>query len=103
MIEKPYSKSVEVERRVTKRGPPCNLSLRKDLGSPRQDEGKFPLLRSRNGRISCRQGKAQRPQNAQAALYSVRANGTRNRKQIATRRVNLVSFHGVIMKQGVGH
>ena len=105
MIEKsrPHSKSVEVEARVTKRVRSCNLSLQQDSGFSREDEWEFSLLRPRNGGIGCGYGEAQCPQNTQAALQSIRANGTWDGKQIATRRVNFVSFHGVIMKQGVGH
>jgi hypothetical protein len=42
-------------------------------------------------------------QNAQAALDSIRPNGVRNSQQIATRIPSFVSFHGAILKQGVGH
>jgi hypothetical protein len=42
-------------------------------------------------------------QDAEAAFDPVRPDGVRNSEQIATRIVAFVSFHGVIMKQGVGH
>jgi hypothetical protein len=72
-------------------------------GSFREDEVEFALLRERQRRRGGGNRGAQRPQNAQPALDSIRSNGMRNGEQIAARLVNLVSFHGGIMKQGVGH
>jgi hypothetical protein len=46
---------------------------------------------------------AQSAQNAQAPLDSIWPNRVWDRQEIATRIMSFVSFHGVIMKQGVGH
>jgi hypothetical protein len=49
------------------------------------------------------QGVTQRAEDAQAALDPIRADGIGNSQQIATRIMSFVSFHGAILKQGVGH
>jgi hypothetical protein len=46
---------------------------------------------------------AQSPQDTQATLDSIGPNRVRDSQQIAPRIMSFVSFHGVIMKQGVGH
>jgi hypothetical protein len=45
----------------------------------------------------------QRTQDAQAALDAIWADRVRNGEQMAARRASFVSFHGAILKQGVGH
>jgi hypothetical protein len=42
-------------------------------------------------------------QDAQAALDAIRPNRVRDREQMAARITSFVSFHGAILKQGVGH
>jgi hypothetical protein len=46
---------------------------------------------------------AQSPQDTQATLDSIWPNRVRNSQEISTRIMSFVSFHGVIMKLGVGH
>jgi hypothetical protein len=50
-----------------------------------------------------RQGMTQRPKNAEPALDPIGPNGVGDSEQIATRITNFGSFHGAILKQGVGH
>jgi hypothetical protein len=49
------------------------------------------------------QRKAQGAQNAKSTLDPIRPIGRRNDDQTAAGVMSFVSFHGVIMKQGVGH
>jgi hypothetical protein len=49
------------------------------------------------------QRKAQGAQNAKAALDPIRPVGRRNDNQTAAGVMSFVSFHGAILKQGVGH
>src|ERR1041384_2229180 len=79
------------------------FSLRSGSGSFREDEIELPLLRTRKRRCGAGNRGAQRPQEAQSPLDPVGSNGGRNGKQITTGLVSFVSFHGGIMKQGVGH
>jgi hypothetical protein len=68
----------------------------------RQREVELLLLRARH-RGGSGQGVTQGAEDAQTALDPIGANGIRNRQQIATRIMSFVSFHGAILKQGVGH
>jgi hypothetical protein len=68
----------------------------------RQREVELLLLRSRH-RGGSGQGVTQGAEDAQTALDPIRPGGIRNRQQIATRIMSFVSFHGAILKQGVGH
>jgi hypothetical protein len=71
-------------------------------GPLRHDEIELLLVRARHGRDRG-QGMTQGAQNAQTPLDPIWANGIGNSQQIATRIVSFVSFHGAILKQGVGH
>ena len=68
----------------------------------RQREVELLLLRPRERRGGG-QGMTQRAEDAQAALHPIWADGIGNSQQIATRIMSFVSFHGAILKQGVGH
>jgi hypothetical protein len=77
------------------------LSCRSDSFWQREIE--LLLLRTLERRRRSRKRQAERAQNAQAALDPVWPNGVGNGQQTATRIASFVSFHGDIMKQGVGH
>src|SRR5205809_6278544 len=77
--------------------------LRGGSGSFREDEVELALLRARKRRRGVGNRGAQRPQESKPALDPIGSNGRRNRQQITTGVVSFVSFHGDIMKQGVGH
>jgi hypothetical protein len=68
-----------------------------------QGEVELLLLRTLEGGGGSQQRRSEGAQDAQAALDSIGTNGIGNGQQIATRIMSFVSFHGVIMKQGVGH
>jgi hypothetical protein len=68
----------------------------------RQREVELLLLWPRE-RCGGGQGVTQGAQNAQAALDPIWADGIGNSQEIATRIMSFVSFHGAILKQGVGH
>ena len=68
----------------------------------RQREVELLLLRPRERRGGG-QGMTQRAQDPQAALDPIGADGIGNSQEIATRIMSFVSFHGAILKQGVGH
>jgi hypothetical protein len=69
----------------------------------RQGEIELLLLWAWEGTSRRGQGMAQGAQDAQAALDPIGADGIGNSQQIATRIMSFVSFHGAILKQGVGH
>jgi hypothetical protein len=68
----------------------------------RQREVELLLLWPRERR-SRGQGVTQGAEDAESAFDPIRPGGIRNRQQIATRIMSFVSFHGAILKQGVGH
>jgi len=76
--------------------------LQQDSGALGYDEFELLLLWPREWR-SRGQGVTQRAEDAEAALDPIWANGIGNSQQIATRIMSFVSFHGAILKQGVGH
>jgi hypothetical protein len=72
-------------------------------GPFRQGEIELLLLRAREGSSRRGQRMAQSSQDAQAPLDSIWPNRVWDSQQIATRIMSFVSFHGAILKQGVGH
>jgi hypothetical protein len=80
-----------------------NTSLRRVSALSRESEIEFTLVRPLRRRVRRCEREAERAQNAESALDPIGPDGVRNRKEIATRVVSFVSFHGVIMKHGVGH
>src|SRR5207237_2178460 len=87
-----------LQRRTPQRGVPTRNAL-----SPFGDEEiELLLLRPRQRGGRGRQGMAQGAQDAKAALHSIGPDGVGDSEQIAARIMSFVSFHGAIIKQGVG-
>src|SRR6476620_4401843 len=76
---------------------------RRQSGARCDHERELLLLGARDGGVGRGEGMAQRAQNPEAAFDSVGPDGVWNNEQIAARITGFVSFHGVILKQGVGH
>jgi len=71
-------------------------------GAFRDDKFELLLLRARDWGNS-RQGMTQSTQNSQAALDPIWTNGVGDGEEMAAWITGFVSFHGAILKQGVGH
>jgi hypothetical protein len=72
------------------------------LSAFRDDKFELLLLRARH-RGNSRQGMTQGAKDAQAALDSIRPDGVGDGEEMAAWITRFVSFHGAILRQGVGH